>query len=134
MTFFSTEFTHQIKALEFALNMIGDLDVSWKLIALCGEAQQFLFFSLWYQIKSLKYVCALTSFPGGGGGVHNMLRVWVCAAHMGGFLGPKFSKQGSLCSRFSINMDELSRNVRKIAKYGLFSAKIHHKSGYRGVH
>ena len=30
------------------------------------------------------------------GGVHNMLRVWVCAAHMGGFLGPKFSKQGSL--------------------------------------
>ena len=32
---------------------------------------------------------------GGGGGVHNMLRV-LCAAHMGGFLGPKFSKQGSL--------------------------------------
>ena len=31
-----------------------------------------------------------------GGGVHNMLRVRVCAAHMGGFLGPKFSKQGSL--------------------------------------
>ena len=25
-----------------------------------------------------------------------MLRVRVCAAHMGGFLGPKFSKQGSL--------------------------------------
>ena len=25
-----------------------------------------------------------------------MLRVPVCAAHMGGFLGPKFSKQGSL--------------------------------------
>ena len=32
----------------------------------------------------------------GGGGVHNMLRVQVCAAHMGGFLGPNFSKQGSL--------------------------------------
>ena len=31
-----------------------------------------------------------------GGGVHNMLRVRVCAAHMGGFLGPKFSRQGSL--------------------------------------
>ena len=31
-----------------------------------------------------------------GRGVHNMLRVRVCAAHMGGFLGPKFSKQGSL--------------------------------------
>ena len=25
-----------------------------------------------------------------------MLRVLVCAAHMGGFLGPKFSRQGSL--------------------------------------
>ena len=25
-----------------------------------------------------------------------MLRVRVCAAHMGGFLGPKFSRQGSL--------------------------------------
>ena len=31
-------------------------------------------------------------FPGG---VHNMLGVRVCAAHMGGFLDPKFSKQGS---------------------------------------
>ena len=30
------------------------------------------------------------------GGVHKMLRVRVCTAHMGGFLGPKFSKQGSL--------------------------------------
>ena len=38
----------------------------------------------------------LSSNPGGGGGVHNMLRVRVCAAHMGGFLGPKFSKQGSI--------------------------------------
>ena len=59
-----------------------------------------------------------------------MLRVRVCAAHMGGFLGPKFSKQGSLFGRFAINMDGLSRNWRKIAKNGPFSAKIHHKSGY----
>ena len=29
-----------------------------------------------------------------------MLRVRVCAAHMGGFLGPKFSKQGSLLADF----------------------------------
>ena len=28
----------------------------------------------------------------GAGGIHNMLKVRVCAAHMGGFLGPKFSK------------------------------------------
>ena len=58
-----------------------------------------------------------------------MLRVRVCAAHVGGFLGPKFSKQGSIFGRFSINMGGLSRNWRKIA-YGPFSAKIHHKSGY----
>ena len=32
----------------------------------------------------------------GPGGVHNMLRARVCAAHTGGFLGPKFSKQGSI--------------------------------------
>ena len=31
----------------------------------------------------------------GGGGLHSMLRVRVCAAHLGGFFGPKFSKQGS---------------------------------------
>ena len=29
-----------------------------------------------------------------GGGLQNMLTVRVCAAHMGGFLGPKLSKQG----------------------------------------
>ena len=59
-----------------------------------------------------------------------MLRVRVCAADMGGFLGPKFSKQGSIFSRFSTNKGELSRNWRKIAKNGLFSAKIHHKGEY----
>ena len=32
----------------------------------------------------------------GEGGVHNMLRVRVCASHMDRTLGPKFSKQGSL--------------------------------------
>ena len=31
-----------------------------------------------------------------GGGEHNMLRVRVSAAQMGGYLGPKFSEQGSL--------------------------------------
>ena len=35
----------------------------------------------------------------GGGGVHNMLRVRVCAAHMGPFFG-----------RFSLNKGGLSRN------------------------
>ena len=67
-----------------------------------------------------------------GGGVHIMLRVRVCAAHMGGFLGPKFSKQGSLFGRFSINKGGLSRNWRNVAKNEWFSAKIHLKSGYSG--
>ena len=59
-----------------------------------------------------------------------MLRVRVCAAHMGGFWGPKISRQGSFFGRFSINMGGFSRNWRKIVKNGWFSAKIHHKSGY----
>ena len=60
-----------------------------------------------------------------------MLRVRVCAAHMGAFFGSKFSKQGCpFFGRFSINMGEFSRYWRKITKNGPFSAKIHHKSGY----
>ena len=35
-----------------------------------------------------------------------MLRVRVCAAHMGGFFGTKFSKEGSLFGMFSLNVDE----------------------------
>ena len=31
-----------------------------------------------------------------------MLMVRVCATHMGGFLAPKFSKQGSFTGRFSL--------------------------------
>ena len=64
------------------------------------------------------------------GGVHNMLRVRVYAAHKGGFLGPKFSKKGPFFGRFSLNKGGLSRNWRKIAKNGRSSAKIHHNSGY----
>ena len=60
-----------------------------------------------------------------------MLRVRVCDAHMGGFLGQKCSlNKGPFCGRSSINIGGLSRNWRKMAKDGLFSAKIHHKGGY----
>ena len=45
-------------------------------------------------------------------GVHNMLRVWVCAAHMGGFLDQNSLNKGPFFGRFSINMGELSRNWR----------------------
>ena len=61
-----------------------------------------------------------------------MLRVRVRAAHMGGFLDPKFGKQGSFFGSLSLNMGGSSRNRRKIVKNGWFSAKIHHKSGYDG--
>ena len=47
-----------------------------------------------------------------------MLRVRVCATHMGGFLGPKFPNQGSFIGRFSINMGGFSRNWQKIVKNG----------------
>ena len=58
-----------------------------------------------------------------------MLRVRVCAAHMGGFLGPNSLDQGPFFGRFSSNKGGLSRNWRKIAKNGWFPAKIHHKVG-----
>ena len=59
-----------------------------------------------------------------------MLRVRVCAAHMGGFLGQNSLNKGPFFGRFSIKMGGLSRNWQKIAKNGSFSTKIHHKSGY----
>ena len=45
-----------------------------------------------------------------GGNINNMLRVWVCAAHMGGFLGQNSLNKGSFFGRFSINMGGPSRN------------------------
>ena len=63
-------------------------------------------------------------------GVHNMLRVRVCAAHMGGFLGQNSLNEGPFFGRFSLNMGGLCRNWLKIAKNGSFSVKIRHKSGY----
>ena len=47
-----------------------------------------------------------------------MLRVRVCAAHISGFLGPKFSKQGFLFGRFSLNIGESARNWQNIVKNG----------------
>ena len=59
-----------------------------------------------------------------------MLSVWVCAAHVGGFLGPNLSKQESIFSRLSLNMGGFSKNWQNFVKNGQFSTKIHHKSGY----
>ena len=59
-----------------------------------------------------------------------MLRVRVCAAHMGGFFGQNSLNKGPFFSRFFVNIDGLPRNGRKIAKNESFSTKIHYKSGY----
>ena len=43
---------------------------------------------------------------------------------MGEFLGQKFSKQGSLLDRFSLNVGRFSRNWQKIVKMGTFPSKF----------
>ena len=65
-----------------------------------------------------------------GGRVNNMLWVRVCAIHMGGFLGPKFSKQGSLFRQIFLKHGWVFQKLAKNSQNGLFSAQIHHKSGY----
>ena len=52
--------------------------------------------------------------------------IWV------GFWAPNSLNKGLFFGRFSINKGGLSRNWRKIAKNGWFSAKFNHKSGYDG--
>ena len=46
-----------------------------------------------------------------------MLRVRVCAAHMGGFWGQSSLDKGPFFGRFSMNMGELSRSWRKIGRF-----------------
>ena len=50
-----------------------------------------------------------------------MLRVRVCAAHMGGFLGPKFSKQGSLFRQIFLKqgwvIEKLAPNRKKMGGF-----------------
>ena len=58
-----------------------------------------------------------------------MLRVRVCAAHMGGVLGPKFSKKGPFFGRFSISVGGISRNWQKLSKMGSFPPKFIIKVG-----
>ena len=48
----------------------------------------------------------------------------------GWVLGQNSLNKGPFFGRFFMNMGELARNWRKIAKNGSFSAKVHHKSGY----
>ena len=45
-------------------------------------------------------------------------------------IGRNSRNKAPFFGRFSINVGGLSRNWRKIAKNGPFSAEIHHKSGY----
>ena len=59
-----------------------------------------------------KWELFLAHLPGGGG-VHNMFRVRVCAAHMGGFWAPNSLNKGPFFGRFSISKGGLSRNSEK---------------------
>ena len=52
---------------------------------------------------------------------HNIWRARVRATHMAGFLGPIFYKQGSLLSRFSLNMGEFGRYRPRIVENGCIS-------------
>ena len=53
-----------------------------------------------------------------------MLRVQVCAAHMGGFLGPKFSKQGSLFRQIFNKHGWAFQKLAKFVKKGSFPPKL----------
>ena len=56
---------------------------------------------------------------------HSMLRVWVCAAHMGGFSGPKFSKQWSLFQQIFLKHGWV---IQKLAKSSQKWAVFHQNS------
>ena len=58
-----------------------------------------------------------------------MLRVPVCAAHIGGFLGQNSLNKGPFFGRFSIHMGGLSRNREIYPKMGHFSPKLAIKMG-----
>ena len=58
-----------------------------------------------------------------------MLRVRVCAAHMGGILGPKFSKQGSLFRQIFHKQGWVIQKSVKMAKKGGFPPKFIIKVG-----
>ena len=81
--------------------------------------------------RKSEFLAADNGLAPGGGGVHSMLRVRVCAAHMGGFLSRNSLNKGPFFGRFSINMGGFSRNWRKIAKNGLFPPKFIIKVGMK---
>ena len=60
-------------------------------------------------VEIIKYYRLMFTL-GPGWRVHNMLRVRVCAAHMGGFLGQNSLNKGPFFGRSSINMGGISRN------------------------
>ena len=53
-----------------------------------------------------------------------MLRLRVCDTHMGGFFGPKFSKQGSLFRQIFLKHGWVSQKLEKFSKMGTFPPKF----------
>ena len=68
----------------------------------------------------------------GGGGVHNMSRVRVCAAHMGGFLGPNSLNKGHIFSADFHKQGWVIKELAKNSKKWSVFRQIHHISGYDG--
>ena len=62
-----------------------------------------------------------------------MLRVWVCAAHMGEFLGQNSVNKGPFFGRFFINMGGLSRNGQIQPKMDRFPPRFIIKVGMIGI-
>ena len=58
-----------------------------------------------------------------------MLRVWVCAVHMGGFLGQNSLNSGPFYGRFSLKMGGIFRDWQKIVKMGSSLSKFIIKVG-----
>ena len=59
-----------------------------------------------------------------------MLRVRVCAAHVGEFFGPKFSKQGSLFRQIFHKRGWVVQKLAKNSQKWVVFRQNHHKNGY----
>ena len=69
----------------------------------------------------------------GGGGIQNMLTIRVCASHMGGLFGPKFSKLGSFFSEIFLTHHRWAwhKICQKLLKTGSFPSKFMVKMGQK---
>ena len=65
-------------------------------------------------------------YPRWGGGVDNLLRVWVLPIWVD-FWAQNCPSKGSFSAHFSLNISGFGRNSPKMIKHGQISAKSFHK-------